>query len=120
MSIINCKTSQSKTYLTAKTVGVAEEDMEALSIQGCWMDIFILFFFFVLLTRTSETVDGRLESCLKEVLLPLLHGHYETETRAMSPCCPATRRRDSGVPYTFKGILVHQYTVALNVLLCPT
>lgn len=51
VSILNCKTSQSEIYLTAKTVGEAEEDTEALSFKTRRMDsprtvpAFAFFFF---------------------------------------------------------------------------
>lgn len=71
VSILNCKTSQSEIYLTAKTVGEAEEDTGALSFKTRRMDspragaclcFYFIFIFFSLLweceSRTTGTADG--------------------------------------------------------------
>lgn len=62
VSIINCETSQSKIYLTTKTAGEAEEDMEALSFKRM-MDGWIFFFFFgsrCLLLLHKQDIGGQL------------------------------------------------------------
>ena len=65
MSIINCKTSQSEIYLTAKTAGEAEEDRGSALVSEM-MDGFssvnVYFLFLDYKSRTTGTADGNLKS----------------------------------------------------------
>lgn len=65
MSIINCKTSQSKIYLTAKTAGEAEVDMGALSFQKMtdgFSSVNVYFCSGIQEQDFKRTVDGNLAS----------------------------------------------------------
>lgn len=104
VSNINCKTSQSKIYLTAKIVGEAEEDMGVLSFKRWWMDFWRSISAFALeeRSRTTGTADGNRKS------LSIWYCFHSCKdiaglawTYAMSLLWSACSWRDSGVPYTF-------------------
>lgn len=116
VSIIPCKTSQSKIYLTAKTAGETEEDMGVLSFLKWWMDSCRPFVCFCVRSEAA----GR-PGQLMEISNPSLHDIASFPLRTLQDWCGLNSiviRGDSGVPYTFKGILV--IYIAFNVLLCPT
>lgn len=104
VSNINCKTSQSKIYLTAKIVGEAEEDMGVLSFKRWWMDFWwsICFYFW----RTGAGLLGQLMEITNLSLydiasIPVRTIAGLTWTSTMSLLWSACRWRDCGVPYTF-------------------
>lgn len=115
VSILNCETSQSDIYLTAKTAGEAEEDTGALSFKTRRMDsprpvpAFAFFWLWECDSRTTGTADGTFGSI--PTRCRLISGQRRSpgprRTFANGTSAHARGGRgDSGAPHTFKGILV--------------
>lgn len=112
VSIINCKTSQSKIYLTAKTAGEAEEDMGTLSFQKRWMDFLSLIVCVCFSgVHKQDLRSGRWTSVSTWCrLLSREDIAGLTWTNTMSPLWAACRRRDSSAIY-FKRDTGYQYSI---------
>lgn len=117
-SNLNCETSQSDIYLTAKTAGEAEEDTGAPRPVPAFV---FLFFFFVLLweceSGTSGTANGTFGSNPDMALVAFLSrrspGHGGL---LLTPLPERWGGGASGVPHTFKGILV--VNILSRLLIC--